>query len=108
MNTLSLPVNPQASWCEASVVGIMMNTRLMELIVINVGYDLGIIPRSVFFMLVFTAVFTTYVTAPLLRRLIPKTELEPYFQAVTFGQRDRWARAASTADRRAIRAAGAQ
>jgi len=87
------------SWREASVVGIMMNTRgLMELIVINVGYDLGIISRNVFFMLVFMAVFTTYMTAPLLRRLIPKTELEPYFRASIFGQRDRWAKAESTAD----------
>ncbi|HEY0038273.1 MAG TPA: cation:proton antiporter [Longimicrobium sp.] len=55
------------SWRESMGVGTMMNTRaLMELIVINVGYDLGIIPRSVFFMLVFMAVATTYMTTPLL------------------------------------------
>jgi Kef-type K+ transport system membrane component KefB len=49
-----------------------MNTRaLMELIVINIGYELGILPRSVFFMLVFMAIFTTYMTAPLLRRMAP-------------------------------------
>jgi Kef-type K+ transport system membrane component KefB len=36
-------------WREASLIGIMMNTRaLMELIVINMGYDPGMIPRSVF------------------------------------------------------------
>jgi Kef-type K+ transport system membrane component KefB len=58
------------SFRDSAMVGVMMNTRaLMELIVINVGYDLGIIPRSVFFMLVFMAVFTTYMTAPLLRLL---------------------------------------
>jgi Kef-type K+ transport system membrane component KefB len=53
------------------MIGVMMNTRaLMELIVINLGYDLGIIPQSVFFMLVLMAVLTTYVTAPVLRRLV--------------------------------------
>src|SRR5215472_13907690 len=55
-------------WREASMIGVMMNTRaLMELIVINIGYELGIIPKSVFFMLVFMAVVTTYVTTPALR-----------------------------------------
>lgn len=45
----------------------MMNTNgLMELIVINMGY-------------VIMAVFTTYMTTPLLRRLIRSTGLEPYF-----------------------------
>jgi Kef-type K+ transport system membrane component KefB len=70
-------------WRESSIIGIMMNTRgLMELIVINMGYDLGIIPKSVFFMLVFMAVFTTYITTPLLRRLIPGSEIEhPFTQS---------------------------
>lgn len=61
------------SWREAGLIGVMMNTRaLMELIVINLGYDLGIIPKSVFFMLVFMAIFTTYMTAPVMRRLAPE------------------------------------
>ncbi len=68
-------------WREASIIGVMMNTRaLMELIVINIGYDLGIIPRSVFFMLVFMAVATTYITAPLLRRLIRGSEVESAYR----------------------------
>lgn len=58
-------------WNESASIGVMMNTRaLMELIVINIGYDLGIIPKTVFFMLVFMAIFTTYMTAPLLRVLV--------------------------------------
>jgi Kef-type K+ transport system membrane component KefB len=66
---------------EAALVGILMNTRgLMELIVINVGYDLGIIPRTVFFMLVFMSVATTYMTTPIVRRLSRQTELEPYIR----------------------------
>jgi Kef-type K+ transport system membrane component KefB len=61
------------SWRDASMIGVMMNTRaLMELIVINIGFELGIIPRSVFFMLVFMAIFTTYMTAPILRRIAPE------------------------------------
>jgi Kef-type K+ transport system membrane component KefB len=63
-------------WREASMIGVMMNTRaLMELIVINIGYELSIIPKSVFFMLVFMAVVTTYVTTPALRRLVRSSEL---------------------------------
>jgi Kef-type K+ transport system membrane component KefB len=58
---------------EASVLGIMMNTRaLMELVVINVGYDLGVISRQMFTMLVLMAVFSTVITTPLLRRWLPK------------------------------------
>lgn len=75
---------------EASIVGTMMNTRaLMELIVINLGYDLGILPKNVFFMLVFMAVVTTYMTAPILRRLISQTELEPYFEVSSFAAETR-------------------
>src|SRR5215470_20434777 len=62
---------------EAALVGAMMNTRgLMELIVINVGYELRVIPPSVYCMLVLMAVITTVMTTPLLRRLARGTELE--------------------------------
>jgi Kef-type K+ transport system membrane component KefB len=58
---------------EASVMGSLMNTRgLMELIVLNVGYDLGFIPQSMFTMLVVMAVVTTIMTGPLLRVLLPR------------------------------------
>ncbi|MBI2688598.1 MAG: cation:proton antiporter [Acidobacteria bacterium] len=61
------------SWRDSAMIGVMMNTRgLMELIVINVGYELGIIPRTVFFMLVFMAIVTTYMTAPVLLRIAPE------------------------------------
>lgn len=54
---------------QARAIGIMMNTRaLMELIVINVGYDLGVIPRSVFTMLVMMALVSTVITMPALKR----------------------------------------
>lgn len=58
---------------EAKAIAIMMNTRaLMELVVLNVGYDLGVIPQNVFTMLVIMALVTTVTTAPLLRYWLPK------------------------------------
>jgi len=57
---------------EAGCLGIMMNTRaLMELIIINVGYDLEVIPANVFTMLVLMAIFSTIITAPVLRHWLP-------------------------------------
>ncbi len=53
---------------ESRAVGIMMNTRgLMELVVLNVGLDLGVIPPKVFTMLVIMAIASTVVTTPALR-----------------------------------------
>ena len=58
-----------------------MNTRgLMELVVINVGYELGVIPASVFSMLVIMALVTTVLTTPLLFSFMKGTELEPYLR----------------------------
>jgi Kef-type K+ transport system membrane component KefB len=75
-------------WREASMIGIMMNTRaLMELIVINIGFELGVIPKSVFFMLVFMAVASTYVTTPVLRRLVRSSELEQDYMHSEFAKR---------------------
>jgi Kef-type K+ transport system membrane component KefB len=55
----------------AFTLGVLMNTRaLMELIVLNVGYELGFLPRSMFTMLVVMAVTTTLMTGPLLRLLL--------------------------------------
>ena len=61
------------SRAESSCIGIMMNTRaLMELIILNVGYDLGVIPQNVFTMLVLMAIFSTVITSPFLRFWLPK------------------------------------
>jgi Kef-type K+ transport system membrane component KefB len=55
-------------WADAGCLGIMMNARgLMELVVINVGFDLGVIPPNVFTMLVLMAIFSTVITAPFMR-----------------------------------------
>ncbi len=64
---------------EAFCIGAMMNTRgLMELVVINLGRDLGVVPDSVFCMLVFMALATTVMTTPLLLWAMKGTELEPH------------------------------
>ncbi|HEX7812419.1 MAG TPA: cation:proton antiporter [Burkholderiales bacterium] len=53
---------------ESRAIGIMMNTRgLMELVVLNVGLDLGVIPPDVFTMLVIMAIASTVVTTPALK-----------------------------------------
>jgi len=65
-----------ASWREASALGILMNTRgLVELVVLNIGYDLGVINSTVFTMLVLMALATTFATSPLIRRVYPEREL---------------------------------
>jgi Kef-type K+ transport system membrane component KefB len=56
-----------SSWREAFVLGALMNTRgLMELIALNVGYDLGILSPRMFTMLVVMALVTTAMTGPLI------------------------------------------
>lgn len=54
-------------WREAFALGALMNTRgLIELIVLNIGYDLGILSPTVFTMMVIMALATTAMTGPLL------------------------------------------
>jgi Kef-type K+ transport system membrane component KefB len=55
----------------AHVIGVSMNTRgLMELVVLNVGYELGVLPRALFTQLVYMAVLTTLIATPLIRRYL--------------------------------------
>lgn len=60
------------SWREAGAIGLLMNTRgLMELIVLNIGLDLGVISPTIFSMMVVMALFTTFMTTPLLHWIYP-------------------------------------
>lgn len=55
------------TWKDSLTIGVLMNTRgLMELIALNIGYEMGIIPPSVFVILVIMALVTTFMTTPLL------------------------------------------
>jgi Kef-type K+ transport system membrane component KefB len=62
-------------WREGSALGVLMNTRgLMELIVLNIGLDLGVISPELFAMLVLMALVTTFATTPILH-MITRGEL---------------------------------
>jgi Kef-type K+ transport system membrane component KefB len=55
------------SWKDSLSIGALMNTRgLMELIVLNIGYDLGILSPEIFAMLILMALITTFMTNPAL------------------------------------------
>lgn len=66
------------SWKDSLSIGVLMNTRgLMELIVLNIGYEMGAIPSPIFVILVIMAIFTTFTTTPglvLVDKLFRKAE----------------------------------
>jgi len=58
------------SWKDSLSIGALMNTRgLVELIVLNIGYDLGVLNKEVFAILVIMALVTTFMTVPILNLL---------------------------------------
>ncbi len=60
------------SWRDSWAIGTLMNTRgLMELIVLNIGYDLGILAPDLFAMMIIMAIVTTLMTTPCLNALNP-------------------------------------
>lgn len=69
-------------WREAGALGILMNTRgLMELVILSIGLELGVISQALFTMMVIMAVVTTFMTTPVLEwiypvRLIRREQLE--------------------------------
>src|SRR5690606_39276435 len=51
------------NWKDSLSIGALMNTRgLMELIVLNIGYDLGVLSPEIFAMMVIMALVTTLMT----------------------------------------------
>ncbi len=65
-------------------MGVLMNTRgLMELIVLNIGFEMGILPPTIFVMLVIMAVVTTFMTTPalsLIEKIYSHKQQEEEFQ----------------------------
>lgn len=52
-------------WKDSLLIGVLMNTRgLMELVVLNIGYDLGVLSAEIFTMMVLMALSTTFMTGP--------------------------------------------
>lgn len=61
------------NWRNSLSIGALMNTRgLMELVVLNIGYDLGVLSPEIFSMMVIMALVTTFMTGPALD-IIEKT-----------------------------------
>lgn len=61
------------TWRESAAIGILMNTRgLMELVILNIGRDLGVITDAVFVMMVLMAIVTTFLTTPILNWVYPE------------------------------------
>jgi Kef-type K+ transport system membrane component KefB len=65
------------SWKNSLSIGAMMNTRgLMELVVLNIGYDIGILSPEIFSMMVLMALLTTMMTNPLLNWIGNENQLK--------------------------------
>ncbi len=74
-------------WKDSLSIGVLMNTRgLMQLIVLNIGYDLGILSPEIFAMMVLMALVTTFMTGPaldLINWLMPEKILKHDVTTVT-------------------------
>ncbi len=68
------------SWANSFALGALMNTRgLVELVVLSIGYELGILSPTVFTMMVLMALVTTFMTRPMLwviERFFPNSDLK--------------------------------
>ncbi len=65
---------------EAAGLGTLMNTRgLMELVILNIGLDIKVISPALFSMMVLMALFTTFMTTPVLELVCPDRILRPEF-----------------------------
>lgn len=64
------------NWRDSLTIGALMNTRgLMELVVLNIGYDLGVLGPEIFAIMVLMALVTTFMTGPaldLINRFLPE------------------------------------
>ena len=70
-------------WREAASLGILMNTRgLMELVILNIGLDIGVISPAMFSIMVLMALVTTFMTTPLLEWVYPTRLLRAQMDAV--------------------------
>ncbi|NBX81461.1 MAG: cation/H(+) antiporter [Flavobacteriales bacterium] len=90
------------SWKDSLTIGALMNTRgLMELIVLNIGFDLGVLSPKIFAMMVIMALVTTFMTGPTLdfinwifkskEKEVPKeiSEISKYKILISFGNPER-------------------
>ena len=68
-------------WRESAAIGILMNTRgLIELVILNIGLDIGVLTPPLFSIMVVMAVGTTLMTTPLLSWVYTKPQDEDFPQ----------------------------
>lgn len=90
------------NWKDSLTIGALMNTRgLMELVVLNIGYDLGVLTPEIFSMMVIMALVTTFMTGPALDLInwffksksddVPQeiSQISKYKILISFGNPDR-------------------
>jgi Kef-type K+ transport system membrane component KefB len=84
-----------ASWLagmpirEAAGLGTLMNTRgLMELVILNIGLDIKVISPALFSMMVIMALFTTFMTSPVLELICPEKLIRAVPKQVPLPQLD--------------------
>lgn len=66
------------SWAESTTIGILMNTRgLMEIVILTIGRDIGVISSTMFALMLLMAIATTCMTTPLLRWCRPDHSRQP-------------------------------
>ena len=66
------------SWAESTTIGILMNTRgLMEIVILTIGRDIGVISSTMFAMMLLMALATTCMTTPLLQWCCPDHIRQP-------------------------------
>ncbi len=73
------------SWKDSLLIGALMNTRgLIELVALNIGYDIGILSPEIFTILVLMALVTTFMTGPAMS-LINYLFRNPETEQVVYG-----------------------
>ena len=71
------------TWREAGALGVLMNTRgLMELVILTIGLELGVISPALFTMMVLMALVTTFMTTPLLELVYPARRIREEQMAI--------------------------
>ncbi|PVV03829.1 hypothetical protein BB560_001693 [Smittium megazygosporum] len=79
------------TWRESITIGVLMSCKgLVELIVLNVGLETNVINQSVFSVLVLSALISTFLTTPIIRKIYPpkyhKLADEPAADAITINK----------------------
>ncbi len=79
------------NWKDSLSIGALMNTRgLMELVVLNIGYDLGVLSTQIFTMMVLMALVTTFMTGPALDLIHYLFKIKTNYVPETIGDKSKY------------------